>query len=145
MDFFQKIKKDPLFDTSDYNKLSIKLDFNANNIHKYVGYNVYDIDYSTSYLINKNKKKTQLNLLLIHENNIIKICCMKDYIIIKKNENEICVYKKDNNIITTFFKNLFDIFKIDRFLTCLFCVKNHDFYNLFRCKKRYNYFYEECP
>lgn len=144
MDFFQKIKNDPLFDVPDYDKLLIKLDFNLNNIHKYVGYNAYNIDYSASYLIDKNKKKTQLNLLLIHKNNITKIWCMNNYIIIKT-ENELCVYKKNNNVITTFFNNLFDIFKIDKVLTCLFCLKNYDFYNLFRCKRRYNYFYEECP
>ena len=144
MDFFQKIKNDPLFDVPDYDKLLIKLDFNLNNIHKYVGYNAYNIDYSASNLIDKNKKKTQLNLLLIRENNITKICCMNDYIIIKT-ENELYVYKKNNNVITTSFNNLFDIFKIDKVLTCLFCVKNYDFYNLFRCKRRYNYFYEECP
>ena len=69
---------------------------------------------------------------------------MNNYIIIKK-ENEMRVYKKNNNVITTFFNNLFDIFKNDKFLTCLFCVKHCDFYNLFRCKRRYSYFYEERP
>ena len=49
MDFFQKIKNDPLFDVPDYDKLLIKLDFNLNNIHKYVGYNAYNIDYSASF------------------------------------------------------------------------------------------------
>jgi hypothetical protein len=145
MDFFQRIKNDPLFSLYDYDKLLLKLDFDVNNIHKYIGYNAYNIDYSTSYLIDKNKKKTQLNLLLIQNNDIVKIGCMKDYIIIKKNENEICVYKKNNNIITTFIDNFLNIFKIDRFLTCVFCVKNNDLYNLLRCKKRYNYFYEEFP
>lgn len=143
MDYFEGIKTNLLIDVADieYNALSNKLDFNVNNIYKYVGYNEYNIDYSSSYLINKNKKKKQLNLVLTQENiDIIK--CFHEYIIIRTKDNNTIVYKMENNIFTTFIKNIIDIFRINKIITCIMAYKNYDLYNLLKCKKRYNYFHE---
>jgi hypothetical protein len=144
MDFFQTIKTDLSVDieNSDFALFSNKLDFDMNNIYKYVGFNYDNIDYSSTYLIDKKNNKKQLNLMLIHNDEIEKIIIIKNNIIIKKKNKNIIVFTKDNNIITTFIKNLYDIFRIDKFKTCIFGYKNYDFYNLLKCKKRYSYFYE---
>ncbi len=142
MDYFNIIKNDIFLDINnkEYLILFNKLEFNINNIYKYVGYNDYNIDYSSTYLIDKNNQKKQLNLLLINAD-IDKIHIIKNYIIIKKNNKSI-IYKHDNNIITSFISNLIDIFRINKIKTNILRYKNNDFYNLFKCKKRYNYFYE---
>ena len=113
-----------------------------------------------NYLILKEDKIKEINIIneyiLIIFNNIIKMNKLKKKQEKKKllsssdddiddiddiDDNDIIlIYKKENNYIKNFYMNIKEIFKQNGILSSLFCLKNNDLYNLFRCKKRYNYY-----
>tara|TARA_Y100000389_G_C17376862_1_gene472147 strand:- start:741 stop:1190 length:450 start_codon:yes stop_codon:yes gene_type:complete len=146
MNYINESKYDIIIgtDKDNYDEINNKLNFRLSNIQKYIGLNNYNIDYSSSYIINKRGEKKQLNNILLKNNENVLINCIDNYIIIcYKNDDNITVYKKENNIIKTYIMNILEIFKKNEFITCVLCLKDYDLYNLFRCKKRYHYFYEQ--
>jgi len=146
MEYINTIKNDIIiYDKTIHGKnINNILNFETSNVQKYIGLNIYNIDYSSSYIINKKNEKKQLNAILFKNNNDYIIHCIDNYIILKNSNNDvIMVYKKENNIIKTYILNILETFKQNPFLTCVLCLKNYDLYNIFICKKRYTYFYEQ--
>ena len=134
-------KKDYLNKNININYLKNKIFFNESNywLFKYIGHNELNIDFSNVYLI-KNKNKIQLNLILIKENDI-NIHILKDIIILENKytkTNELYVKKK--NFIILFILNIIELYKKNKIITLLFCIKNYDFYMLFLGYFKYNYY-----
>jgi hypothetical protein len=84
MDFFSSLKKKKikLVENKSLSTYFHKIHFNINNnIYHYIGYNSDNIDYSSVYLLKKNKTKIRLNSLLLNSQ-VKTIYCINKYIII---------------------------------------------------------------
>ena len=61
-------------------------------------------------------------------------------------ENADCyniIYKKENNIFKQYYLNLKEILLKNNIISLIFNLKNNDLYDILRCKRRYNYYYEQ--
>lgn len=133
-------KKEYLNEKSFNERIENKIFFNStHNIFKYIGYNEFNVDYTFVYLIN-NDFKFQLNSVLLKENNT-KIHILKNIIVLEHADTDMYdIYLKRNNFFIIFYLNFIEIFKQNKIITMLFCLKNYDFYLLFLGLFKYNYY-----
>tara|TARA_B110000263_G_scaffold249741_1_gene268325 strand:+ start:1068 stop:1661 length:594 start_codon:yes stop_codon:yes gene_type:complete len=53
------------------------------------------------------------------------------------------IYKKENNKFKQYYLNLKEILLKNNIISLILNLKNNDLYNILRCKRRYNYYYEQ--
>lgn len=127
-----KIKNKPIVVS-----IEAKLSFNKTVLQNYIGLNEYNLDYSNSYLINKNGSKKQLNWYLFKEEGIV-IKCINNYIIIEDIvNNNSKIFKLINSPIKNLYFNLKKFYNDNlswrcRFLFWYYIYKYYSYYNYFR-------------